>query len=529
MFNIDDDFYTPPTKEFIRNSLTYGLLSDEQELEDVNTDLAYLTTDRGRLVSELIEFAIKNKDRIIRIPLLGRLALSIKRSMMSKSFSAQRVHVSELDFTDILGLGIDDFIRQLYLLALGRLPDAQGIEHWKFTLNNGAKREAIIYIVCTSKEFAARRQVAHLSEYRKAYRIHRIREGIKRTPLLGWLWSFVAIPRRFTRLAEALLLQSNVLQTRIDTFSSENSRSFQNLSTQMKMLSSQQNALQAQLDIANQNIIKAHVKLDEIGVAILNAVNRTKPVIYGLPGGVTAIQAKDYIIGVPSEEWRLALFLSQYGRFEFGTEDFFRSILKEGMNVLDIGANLGIYTLHALAAGCYVYSYEPTPKVFNILVDNIGINGFEPTGRAHTYNLAVSDTEGEMKFAVYENLNGHNTFFPSDENDKTIPVKTVNLDNHLAHLSHVDVAKIDVEGAEHLVLKGMKEIIARNPHLKIIMEFAPSHLNRAGKDPLEFIQQICSMGLGIRLIDENSGKILEISDEDLCKVYSVNLLLEKSS
>lgn len=444
---------------------------------------------------------------------------------MSGSFSAQRAYGSELDFTDILGLGNDDFIRELYRLALGRLPDPQGIEHWRLALNNGVKKEAIIYVICTSPEFAARRQVAHLSEYRKAYRIYRIREGIKRTPLLGWLWSFVAIPRRLA----AFLLQANALQTRFDALSLEYSRSFQNLSTEMKTLFLQQSVLQTQLDIANQNIIKAHVKLDENTVAVLNAINRTKPVIYGLPGGVTAIQTKDYMIGVPSEEWRLALFLSQYGRFEFGTEDFFRSIIKEGMNVLDIGANLGIYTLHALAAGCHVYSYEPTPKVFKILLDNIAINGYEPSGRAHTYNLAVSDTQGEMKFAVYEDLNGHNTFFASDANDKTIQVQTVSLDHHLAHLSHVDVAKIDVEGAEHLVLKGMEGIIARNPHLKIIMEFAPSHLKRAGKDLLEFIQQIRFMGLGIHLIEENSGEILEIGDEDLCNVYSANLLLEKSS
>jgi len=557
MSNIDDDSYPQPTKEFIRNSLTYGLLSEEQEEVKENTDLVYLTQNRGRLMSGLIEFALKNKEKIVRIPILGRLALSVKSSMMSRGLSAQRTYGSELDFTDILGLGNDDFIRQLYLRALGRSPDPHAIEHWNVALNSGAKKEAIIYMICISKEFAARQRVAYLSEYHKVYRVYQIREVVKRTPGLGWLWSAIAIPRRLTRLSEALLFQSNALQTRIDTLNSEYSQSFQNLSTQIKLLSSQQKALQAQLDIANQNIIKANakldetgvtvlnavnqldianqniikanVKLDETGVTVLNAVNRPKPVIYGLPGGVTAIQTKDYIIGVPSEEWRLALFLSQYGRFEFGTEDFFRSILKEGMNVLDIGANLGIYTLHALAAGCHVYSYEPTPKVFNILLDNIGINGFEPTGRAQTYNLAVSDTEGEMKFAIYESLNGHNTFFPSDENDKTIQVKTVSLDNHLARLSHVDVAKIDVEGAEYLVLKGMRGIIARNPHLKIIMEFAPSHLKRAGKDPLDFIQQIRSMGLGIRLIDENSGEILEISDEDLCKVFSANVLLEKSS
>ena len=233
-------------------------------------------------------------------------------------------------------------------------------------------------------------------------------------------------------------------------------------------------------------------------------------------------------MGVPSEEWRLAIFLSMYGRIEYGTEDYFRSILKEGMNVVDVGANLGIYTLHALAAKCFVYSYEPTPKIFKILLDNIGINGFEPEGKAAAYNLAVSDVEGEMKFAVYDNLFQNNTFFPINAGDKTIDVRTVSLDNHLSHLAHIDVVKIDVEGAEQLVLKGMKKIISNNPEIKIIMEFAPVHIKRAGSEPLDFISDIRGMGLDIHLIDEDSGEIREISDEELCGVYSANVLLRNS-
>jgi len=523
------DRYEPPTKEFIRNSLTYGLLSDGQGQAVPNAQPVDFTRFPGWLPGGLIQFALRNKEKIRRVPILGGVAAAVKRSMMNNAYSGTTPGASELDFSGIMGLGIDDFIGQLYLLALGRPPDAPGLENCRLALNNGAKKEAVVYMICTSKEFADRARVAHLNEYRKAYARYRLRETIKRLPVLGWLWTFAAMPRRFARLAEALLLQSNTLEARVNTLVSEDSEKLQNLSTQIKVLSSQYHALQTQLDIANQNIIKANVKLDETGAAVLNSVQKNRPVIYGLSGGVTVIQTNNYVIGVPSEEWHLAVFLNQYGRFEFGTEDFFRSILREGMNVLDIGANLGIYSLHALAAGCHVYAYEPTPKVFDILIDNIGVNGFEPAGRAHLYRLAVSDTEGEVEFAVYENRNGHNTFYPTDATDKRIQVKTVTLDKHLAHLTHVDVAKIDVEGAEPLVLKGMQGIIANNPGIKIIMEFAPSHLQRAGQAPLDFIRAIRAMGLRIRLIDEESGELREIHDDDLCAVYSANVLLEKSS
>jgi FkbM family methyltransferase len=490
MSNKDENPYVPPTKEFIRNALTYGLSSEQQEREDVNVPL---------------------------------------------------------DFTPLLALGIDDFIRQLYLRALNRLPDPQAIEHWRSALINGAKKEAIIYVICTSREFAQRRQVAHLSEYQKAHRMYQIRERIKRTPGLGWLWSFVAIPRTLVRLSESLMLHFSTLQTSIATSNAENSRNLQTLSTKLERLSSQQDALQAQLDeanqiiveqqnalkaqleTANQNVIKAHVKLDENGVAILGTLYQNKPFIYSLPGGVTAVQTKDYIIGVPSEQWRLAVFLSLYGSLEIGTEKYFRSILRREMNVLDVGAYIGIYTLHALAAGCKVYSYEPTPRIFDILLENIGINGFEPTKRANAFNLAVSNMEGQTEFSLEGSGHGqNNSLYAIHENDKKIEVNTIYLDKHLGDVDHIDVAKIDVEGAEPLVLMGMREIVAKNPSIRIIMEFAPSHLKRAGKDPLEFIQQIHSMDLGIRLIDEQSGQLREISDQELCQVYSVNVLLEKS-
>src|SRR5215213_1208378 len=184
MLNVDDDPCPPPTKEFIRNSLTYDLLPEEQAPEVGNTDLMYLTQHRGRLISGLIQFALINKERIVHIPVLGRLALSVKRNMMNKGLSAQSAYASELDFTNILGLGIEDFIPQLYLLALGRLPDTQAIEHWRFALNNGAKKEAVIYMVCTSPEFGKRAPVAHWAEYSRAYSVYRLRSRVKHLPIL---------------------------------------------------------------------------------------------------------------------------------------------------------------------------------------------------------------------------------------------------------------------------------------------------------------------------------------------------------
>lgn len=81
------------------------------------------------------------------------------------------------------------------------------------------------------------------------------------------------------------------------------------------------------------------------------------------------------LIGVPSSDWRLATYLSLGGHFEYGTEILYRKVIRSDMVVVDIGANVGIYTLHALKAGAEVYAFEPTPETFNILRHNVALNG----------------------------------------------------------------------------------------------------------------------------------------------------------
>lgn len=645
-----DELYEPPTKEFIRNSLLYGLLSENESettrlsshsIADGYTDLGLIIKNRGKLESILIKYAYSNKRLINRIPWLDKYAKSVKRFLLRRAQSGIKPSSTQLDLTAIMGLEVNDFIWQLYILALGRPPDGEGLRKYKYMLCSGATPEVVAYIICTSKEFANRVQVAYIDKYRTAFLQYRFRDGLRRLPVIGWIWAIAAIPKRIYRLeveerirdvdsrlldrqrSESLMSISHTLQVRVDDLYSmisavksdlesalsqfnefrsqleiinnkinagfENLSQLKDLKTQSDTINTKINTgledlsrlkvLQVQLEtlnteikaefgalsvqnittkntlnelskvdtslntsiskhgeiitaleIANQNIINANIKLDEAGKLIVDTANRNRPVIYGVSGGVTVVQTKDYFIGVPSEEWRLAVFLNTYGFFELGTEKYFRSIIKEGMNVIDVGAYLGIYTLHALKAGCQVYSYEPTPKIFDILVDNIGINGYEPTHRANIYNLAVCDKNGEASFSIIGNGMGQmNSLFASGPEDKAIKVKSVRLDDHLTMLDRVDIAKIDAEGAEPLVLKGMEGIIKKNPGIIIIMEFAPSHLKRGGKDPLAFITDIRALGMEIHLIHDESGEILDISDEDLCAVFSANVLLTRSN
>ncbi len=271
-------------------------------------------------------------------------------------------------------------------------------------------------------------------------------------------------------------------------------------------------------------------KLDELPEFINGNSVKSKTVISGFPGGVTSVYADDFVFGVPSEEWGLAAWLSLYGHFEYGSETLFEKLIKPGMTVLDVGANLGIYTLRALRAGCEVYSYEPTPSTYNILLNNIKANGFAETGRSHAFNLAVSDKEGTAEFCVIDGICGQsNSFYSSDNIDikEKIQVRTAVLDELLSDVPKIDFIKMDIEGAEYAALIGMKKLLSKNPNVKILMEFAPCHMVRANVKPEAMLELIKELGFNYYSIDERTGELCDTNDQTLLECSSENLLLTK--
>ena len=273
-------------------------------------------------------------------------------------------------------------------------------------------------------------------------------------------------------------------------------------------------------------------KLDQLPALMKQISVSGRTAVAGIPGGVTGVLAEGFILGVPSEEWGLAMYLSQGGHFEYGCENFFESLLKPGMTVLDLGANVGIYTLRALRAGCRVFSFEPTPRTKQILQQNIKVNGFAESGRAHVIEAAVSNICGSATF--YEKLGvcGQNTLYQEEnETGIAVTVKTITLDSLRERLGRIDVIKMDIEGAEYNALLGMQELLRENESVQIIMEFAPVHIKRAGHEPSELLQLIKRLGFGIFAVDETRAETRPASDEELLMLndaLTVNLYLKRS-
>jgi len=236
-----------------------------------------------------------------------------------------------------------------------------------------------------------------------------------------------------------------------------------------------------------------------------------------------------YAMLMPAEDVLLASCLTIEGSVDAGMVAFLSRIVKPGMTFIDVGAHIGIHTIIAASRvgdKGTVYSFEPAPRTFGVLKTNVILNNL--AHRVRLYEQAVSDTSGVARLLVTP-TSGHNSLYGSeDQADAVLEVSTVALDETLAHVPSIDIVKIDAEGAEPAILRGMKQLIVKHPHMRLIIEFAPSLLERAGIAPAAFAGELKDMGFTPRRIDDISGELTPVSTEALLATFSSNLLLERT-
>jgi FkbM family methyltransferase len=158
----------------------------------------------------------------------------------------------------------------------------------------------------------------------------------------------------------------------------------------------------------------------------------------------------------------------------------FRTFLTQRSVVLDIGANFGLYT--ALTASIVrnygrLYAFEGNPQVFESLQRTIIANQLFFNPNIIAANLLVSDRSGRGILHYSPNQLGGGTM--SDVrlwgvNQPSVEVDMTTVDDFLPSDLSVDLVKIDVEGHEPLVIRGMERTIDRSPNIRMIIEFAAS-------------------------------------------------------
>ncbi|MDS4028361.1 MAG: FkbM family methyltransferase [Candidatus Contendobacter sp.] len=166
------------------------------------------------------------------------------------------------------------------------------------------------------------------------------------------------------------------------------------------------------------------------------------------------------------------------GLHEFEDMAFVLHALRKGDLFLDIGANIGSYTILASGAvGCESMTFEPVPSTFTHLLDNIKLNSLESL--VHALNLALGSEDGQINFTSNLDTVNH-VLAPDERNNSSITVKMNRLDDVVGEREPT-LIKIDVEGFETEVLKGANKTLEKDSLLAVLMELNGSG-NRYGYD-----------------------------------------------
>jgi FkbM family methyltransferase len=158
------------------------------------------------------------------------------------------------------------------------------------------------------------------------------------------------------------------------------------------------------------------------------------------------------------------------GIYEPATTRIFKNLLKAGDNVVDVGANIGYFSL--LAAKLVgnkgrVYSFEPNKDNIDQLYKNSELNNFY---NIKPYMVALSNRSGQADFYLAENPTEH-SLIKTNRHDAKTTVTTAKLDDILVmNRFPIKLIKTDTEGNDLAVLQGAEQTIRNNPDIYLIVE-----------------------------------------------------------
>jgi len=234
-------------------------------------------------------------------------------------------------------------------------------------------------------------------------------------------------------------------------------------------------------------------------------------------------------IFLPGADFGVTPDIALHGQWEPHVERTLRQILKPGMRVVELGANVGFHTLvmaEAVGAAGHIHAFEPYPRVARLLRQTIAINRF--ADRVSIHEVAALHAAGEVVFAVDPTQAGSaHLAIPValPEYSEHFTVQAVRLDDALADLPAIDLLRMDVEGAEGLAMIGAEALMARSPNLMVLAEWAPNMLAARG-DVAELATWLGALGFRFQRIARN-GTLSDVAATDLPAIPHAELLMTR--
>jgi FkbM family methyltransferase len=232
------------------------------------------------------------------------------------------------------------------------------------------------------------------------------------------------------------------------------------------------------------------------------------------------VQGHRMVVHDPGVDNVISRILQSGGTFEPWETELVQAEVRPGDTVLDLGANIGYYTLifaRLVGPAGKVYAFEPDPTNFALLKHNVELNGYR---NVVLVNKAVADKTARARLFLAPTNAGDHRLCDTEEGRRSVPVETVDLDTFFRNFKgRFDFIKIDIQGSEWAALRGMKEFLARHDRVKMVTEFWPLGLAKFGVRAADYLALLQELGFQLFDINEDGWSMTPADPNRLVATY----------
>lgn len=188
------------------------------------------------------------------------------------------------------------------------------------------------------------------------------------------------------------------------------------------------------------------------------------------------------------------------GAWEEHETRLFRAHLEPGARVVDLGANVGWFSVLAVLAGCEVHAFEPVPAIAEVCRRNLARAQAHGPGRATLHPFAAGAEPGSARIVLAPRNHGDNRVLdpeagppPDLRSAETLEIRVERVDDHVR--GGARVLKIDTQGSEWLALTGARRLLEESPRIALLLEFWPYALR--GCRPIELLEWLDERGFTV--------------------------------
>ena len=222
--------------------------------------------------------------------------------------------------------------------------------------------------------------------------------------------------------------------------------------------------------------------------------------------------------------------IRETGIWEADETRLLMALLGEGQTFVDVGANIGYFTvLGSLCVGSAgrVFAFEPDTDNFKLLQENCQLNRLV---NVSAEKAALSDSSGTGALYLSEDNLGDHTIYAGDGGRAAYEISLLNAAEYFAGKNcTIDVVKVDVQGAEAAVIKGMAPVLAKSmPGVALVLEFTPNSLCAAGSSGAELLGLLVDLGFHFYIFDLRRHGLLLCAAEDIGKWVRLTEMVPES-